>query len=315
MNVDTPNRSRPGGDQPHVVIPYGYADHEFARRLAGALRRERVTPWVDDVDMSAGVILINRISRSVRPVNFVVPVISAASVTSNWVQRDLKAVIAMEFSARPVRVLLARIDSTALPDYLKSHSYLDFHGRGWKQAYGDLTAIVFKRGASPRPAMPQTPEFELPHTIRRPQPAAEKKAETKLVFVSYDYENDGNYKDILMTWATSPDFPRLSANEQAVTYPVDSAEAEPLKRVVYGRIKAATAFLCVVGEKTSTNAWVEWEIKTAIDLGKRMVVVRINRDCVVPDVLSEVGPTCAMSFTFEAIRRAVDEAYGVASPE
>ena len=54
---------------------------------------------------------------------------------------------------------------------------------------------------------------------------------------------------------------------------------------------------------------------TGFDLGKRMVVVRISRDCVVPDALSEVGPTCAMSFTFEAIKRAVGEAYGVVSEE
>jgi hypothetical protein len=100
-----------------------------------------------------------------------------------------------------------------------------------------------------------------------------------------------------------------------VTYPVDSDEAEPLKHVVYGKIKAATAFLCVVGDRTSASAWADWEIKTAIELEKRMVVVRINRDCVVPDVLSEVGPTCAMSFTFEGIKRAVDEAYGIVSQE
>jgi hypothetical protein len=71
----------------------------------------------------------------------------------------------------------------------------------------------------------------------------------------------------------------------------------------------------VVGDKTSASAWVDWEIRTAIELEKRMVVVRINRDCVVPDVLSEVGPTCAMSFTFEAIKRAVGEAYGVVAEE
>jgi len=175
--------------------------------------------------------------------------------------------------------------------------------------------VILKPNAGPRPTLWATPEFELPHAIRRPQPAAEKKAETKLIFVSYDYENDGNHRDILVTWSQSPDFPRLSVNDQPVTYPVDSDEAEPLKRVVYGKIKAATAFLCVVGDKTSASAWVEWEIKTAIELEKRMVVVRIDRDCVVPDVLSEVGPTCAMSFTFEAIKRAVGEAYGVVAEE
>jgi hypothetical protein len=314
MSPGTPSRTRSGGDQPHIVIPHNYADHDFSRKLAGALRREGVSPWVEEVDMSAGVILVNRIAHAVRPVDFVIPLISAASLKWRWVEQELKAVAAREFNRRRVRVLPARIDGTALPDYLASQPYVDFHARGWKQAYEDLRAVVQQR-TSPRPATLPTPEFELPHAIRRPQPAVAKKAEAKLVFVSYDCENDGYYKDVLLTWAKSPDFPRLSVNDQPVTYPVDSDGAEPLKHVVYGKIKAATAFLLVVGEKTSASAWTDWETKTAIELDKRMIVVSINRDCVAPDVLSEVYPTCALSFTFEGIKRAIDEAYGVIAEE
>ena len=314
MSVQTPNHARSGGNQPHLVIAYTYADNEFARKLAGALRREGVSPWIDEVDMSVGVILVNRMAHAVRPIDFIIPVISASSVTAGWVRNELKTIANRESRPRPVRVLPARVDSTVLPDHLRTQSYIDFHAHGWKRAFEDLK-VILRPNAVPRPTMRPTPEFELPHAIRRPQPVAEKKAETKLVFVSYDYENDGNHRDILVTWSQSPDFPRLSVNDQPVTYPVDSDEAEPLKHVVHGKIKTATAFLCVVGDKTSASAWVEWEIKTAIELEKRMVVVRINRDCVVPDVLSEVGPTCAMSFTFEAIKRAVGEAYGVVAEE
>jgi hypothetical protein len=313
MSVQTPNHTR-SGNQPHIVIAFSYTDHDFARRLAGALRREGVSPWIDEVDMSVGVILVNRVAHAVRPIDFIIPVISASSVTAGWVRNDLKTIANRESRSRPVRVLPARIDSTVLPDHLRTQSYIDFHANGWKKALDDL-AVILKPSAIPRPALRPAPEFELPHPIRRPQPAAARKTEAKLVFVSYDYENDGNYKDLLVTWSQSPDFPRLSVNDQPVTFPVDGDEAEPLKHVVLGKIKAATAFLCVIGEKTSASAWVDWEIKTAIELEKRMVVARINRDCVVPDVLSEVGPTCAMSFTFEGIKRAVDEAYGVVAQE
>ena len=313
--MDAGNHTRTAGNQPHIVIPYSYADHEMARKLAGALRRERVTPWIDDVDMSAGVILINRIARAARPVDFVVPVISAASVAADWVRHDLKTIITMESNVRPVRVLLARVDSTSLPDYLKSQSCLDFHGRGWNQALADLTAIVFRRGAGPKPPLRPKPEFALPHALRRPQPAAEKKPARKVVFVSYDYENDGHYKDILLTWSNAPDFPQLRFNDQPITTPVDGEEAQLVKRMISAKIDAATGFLCVVGPKTCANPWVDWEIKAAIDREKRMIVARVNRDCAVPDALSEVGPTCALSFTFEGIKRAVGEAYGVVAEE
>jgi len=310
MNPWPAGVARPTGNQPHIVIPFNYADHDFARRLAGALRRDGVSPWVDEIDMSAGALLVNRIAQAVRPVDFVVPLISASSLAWRWVKQELSAVTARGRA----KVLPARIDGSALPDELASRPYIDFHGRGWKQAYDDLKAVVQQR-ASPRPDVRATSGFDLPHPLRRTQPVKEKASRAKLLFVSYDYENDGYYKDVLLTWSKSPDFPRLIVNDQPVSVPVDSVEAEPLKRLIETKIKAATGFLCVVGAKTSMSSWVGWEIKTAIDLDKRMVVVRTSRDSVAPEVLSEIGATCALSFTFEGIKRAVDEAYGVVAAE
>jgi hypothetical protein len=314
LNLDTPNRTRSGGNQPHIVIAYNYADNEFARKLAGALRRDGVSPWIDEVDMSAGAILTNRVSAAVRPIDFIIPVISTASLKWRWVKQELSAVTARDFNGRRVRVLPARIDGSALPVHLASQPYVDFHGGGWNQAYEDLKAVLQQR-SSPRPEMRPKQGIELPRATGRAQPAAEKKAGAKVVFVSYDYESDAYYKDLLLTWAKSPDFPRLSFNEQPPDVAVDSAAAEPIKSLIQGKIKAATGFLCVVGPNTNANSWVEWEIRSAIEMDRRMVVVRISRDCVAPEVLSEVGPTCALSFTFEGIKRAIDEAYGVVAEE
>jgi hypothetical protein len=314
MSMDAANRTRTGGNQPHIVIAYNYADNEFARKLAGALRRDGVSPWIDEVDMTAGVILTNRMSSAVRPIDFIVPIISAASLKWRWVQQELSAVTMRDFNGRRARVLPARVDGSALPDFLVSQPYVDFHGRGWKQAYEDLKAVLQQR-TSPRPEMRPTQGFQLPHAIRQKQPASEKAPRGKSVFVSYDYENDGYYKDLLVIWSQSPDFFHLSINDQPPVAAVDSEAAESLKRLIQAKIKAATAFLSVVGANTSASGWVEWEIKTAIELDKRMVVVRINRDCVAPVALSEVGPTCALSFTFEGIKRAIDEAYGVAAEQ
>jgi hypothetical protein len=297
-----------------VVIPYNYADNQFARKLAGSLRRDGVSSWVDEVDMSAGVLLVSRVSHAVRPVDFVVPLISVASLRWRWVQQELRAVTARDFNGRRVRVLLARIDGVSLPDYLASQPYVDFHGRGWQQAYEDLKAVVQQR-TNPRPETRALSDYELPHAIRKPQPAAEKKTGRKLVYVSYDNENDGYYKDVLLTWANSPDFPRLTVNDQAIVHSPDNQESEPLRRVIQDKIRAATAFLCVIGENSSSSAWTNWELKQAIEQDKRLIVVRIDRDFVAPEVLSELYPTCALSFTFEGIKRAIDEAYGVISQE
>ncbi|MCX6843910.1 MAG: toll/interleukin-1 receptor domain-containing protein [candidate division WOR-3 bacterium] len=313
MSMEFPNVPRRAGDQPHVVIPYSFVDREFAGRLAGTLRRDGVSPWIDEVDMSAGVSLTTRILKATRPIDFVIPIISATSVRSGWVQRELEPIMTKELAGRVV-VFPARVDGCPLAAFLNRRPFADFHGLGWNRAYESVKVRVQRRAVT-EPAHP-------PPAVRPPPAAPRVSAAdelappgTKRIFLSYDHENDGNLKDVLVTWSKQPGFAHFSLYEQPVTVPVDSGAAEPLKRAIAERIGAASGFLCVVGTKTFGNPWVEWEIKKADELGKRMVAVRVNRDCTVPEVLSDVAATCAMSFTFEGIRKAIDEAYGGCSLE
>lgn len=165
MRSRTPNLTKSEGYQPHVVIPYNYADHEFASKLTAALRHDRITPWIDDVDMSAGVLLVSRITQAVRPVDCIVPVISTVSVGSGWVTHDLGVIMTRSFCGRRVRVLPARIDDCALPDLLASRPYFDFHRNGWSVAYDDLLVAVHQRTA-PNVAPVAPASFRLPRPAR-----------------------------------------------------------------------------------------------------------------------------------------------------
>ena len=165
MRMDAANRTRMGGNQPHIVIPHSYADNEFAHKLAGALRHDRITPWIDDVDMSAEAFLVSRILQAARPVDCVVPAISAASVASNWVQHDLLTMMTRSFGERRFRVLPARIDDCALPDFLASQPYFDFLRYGWSAAYDELLIAVHKH-MSAKPTTSAQPGFRLPRPAR-----------------------------------------------------------------------------------------------------------------------------------------------------
>lgn len=165
MRIDATDLTRTGGNQPHIVIPYNYADHEFAHKLAGAFRHDRVTPWIEDIDMSAGAFLVNRILQAARPVDCVVPAISAASVAANWIQHDLRTIIARSSGERRVRVLPARIDDSALPNFLTSQPYYDFRRYGWSAAYDELVIAIHKH-MSAKPATAAPPGFRLPRPAR-----------------------------------------------------------------------------------------------------------------------------------------------------
>jgi len=148
---DTQACTPAGGTQPHIIIPHSPADRGFASRLTVALRQDRITPWIDVVDMSAGVFLVEWIANAVRPVDCVIPVISTASVWSNWVQQELKAVITGSLGGRRTMVLPARIDDSGWPDCIACRPHLDFVRKGWDSGYEELLVTVQLSIGGPRP--------------------------------------------------------------------------------------------------------------------------------------------------------------------
>lgn len=131
---------------------------------------------------------------------------------------------------------------------------------------------------------------------------------TKKIFVSYDYTNDRDYKNLLLAWSRNTEFD-FYIDDQSVDVSVDSVNAAAIKRVISARIGEATGFLCIVGKSTYRSGWVRWEIDKAKELRKRLIAVKINKDCTTPNELFNSGAAWALSYNFEAIKNAVDEAY------
>lgn len=129
----------------------------------------------------------------------------------------------------------------------------------------------------------------------------------KKVFVSYDYDNDKHYKNLLLAWDGNKLFD-FSIHDHSADISINSTNAGAIKSVLSRYINEATYFLVIVGAKTYKSAWVKWEIEKAIELKKRIVAVKTDRENTSPDALLGVGATWAMSFTYEAISKAIDNA-------
>jgi len=92
----------------------------------------------------------------------------------------------------------------------------------------------------------------------------------KKVFVSYDYDNDKHYKNLLLAWDANKQFD-FYLYDQSVDVSVNSTDAAAIKRVISARINASTYFLCIVGKRTHKSGWVAWEIDKAVELGKKLL--------------------------------------------
>ena len=126
------------------------------------------------------------------------------------------------------------------------------------------------------------------------------------VFISFDYENDRHYKNLLVAWDKNKHFD-FGFHDGSVTVPVDSENAGPIRRVISGRIATCPRFLCIVGEQTHKSDWVAWEIDKAIELKRVLIAVKTDRSNKSPANLLNAGATWALSFTFDAIKKALDE--------
>jgi len=129
----------------------------------------------------------------------------------------------------------------------------------------------------------------------------------KKVFVSYDYDNDKHYKNLLLAWDANRLFD-FSIHDHSADVSINSINASAIKSVISRYINEATYFLVIVGPKTYKSQWVKWEILKAIELRKRIIAVKTDRENISPDELYNIGASWAMSFSYLSITNAIDNA-------
>ncbi|MDH3927368.1 MAG: TIR domain-containing protein, partial [Deltaproteobacteria bacterium] len=61
----------------------------------------------------------------------------------------------------------------------------------------------------------------------------------------------------------------------------------------------------LVGRYSHKSRWVDWEIKTAMELKKKVVAVQVEKNVTTPNALYGVGTSWALSFDFDVIKKAL----------
>lgn len=125
------------------------------------------------------------------------------------------------------------------------------------------------------------------------------------VFIGYDYDNDKTAKDRLLGWDTEKEYD-FSSYDRSFDVAVDSEDAAVLKQDLAARIGDSGIFLCIVGEETYHNAWIEWEIRKAIELKKKLVAAKIDSTNNSPAAIQGVGASWSTMFSFDAVKKAMN---------
>jgi hypothetical protein len=136
-----------------VFLSYSHADKPLAIALRDGLACRGCRVWVDEGELRIGDSLVQRISEALDRVDFVVVLVSEASVGSDWCRKEVSLSMTGEINRQGVTVLPLRIDDTPMPETLKDKLYLDVSRDDVAQAVDDLLRDI-DRHLHPSPPLP-----------------------------------------------------------------------------------------------------------------------------------------------------------------
>ena len=126
------------------------------------------------------------------------------------------------------------------------------------------------------------------------------------IFVSYDYSNDRQYKNMLKAWDANKVFD-LNFYDTSADVSIKSHDEGVIKRAISAKINSSDIVLCLIGSQSHKSKWVKWEIGKACELKKPIVAVKIEPTFKSPDEIKNVGARWALAFDFEPIKKAIEE--------
>jgi len=96
------------------------------------------------------------------------------------------------------------------------------------------------------------------------------------VFISYDHSEDAHYKRLLEAWNKNEKF-KFEFDNRSPGVAIESKEGAVIKASLTKMMKKADYLLVIVGQKTHSSKWVNWEIERALGPGRQSQAGR-NQD-------------------------------------
>lgn len=130
----------------------------------------------------------------------------------------------------------------------------------------------------------------------------------KKMFISYHSDTEGtNHKQLLVAWSKNDNgYFDINFDDTSVGVSINSTDAAYIKTVIKNKMADSSVILFLVGKNTHNSDWCKWEIDKAVELGKEIVAVKIKSNYTTPLNLYGIGAKWAMSFNYEAIKKAID---------
>lgn len=109
----------------NVFISHSHKDKVVARTLARKLNQYGIYTWIDEAEIKIGDSLIEKIRDGLDKVDYLIALISADSVESEWVKKELDIAMNREIESKRVVVIPILTGKCEIPGFLKGKLYAD----------------------------------------------------------------------------------------------------------------------------------------------------------------------------------------------
>jgi hypothetical protein len=157
------------GSQASIFISYSHEDKELARALAAALETCGLRVWIDEGELKVGDSLIERIATAIAEIDFFLALVSEASRSSRWCQKELALAVTGELGREGVRVLPIRVAGAEMPHALADVFYLSLDNANVDELADKIAAAVPQHQAEQRERAAKRQEAA--RTAKRPPQA------------------------------------------------------------------------------------------------------------------------------------------------
>lgn len=139
------------------------------------------------------------------------------------------------------------------------------------------------------------------------------------IFVSFDFDHDRQNKYTLNMWDGNDNID-FEFNDGS-TREIQSWDISRVKAAITTKIRQSDAILVLIGEYADSchkdrmeigyRNWQYFEIAKALEAGKKIIAVKLEKGNKTPNLLYGVGASWAMSFSLDSIKAAIHRAkYG-----
>lgn len=136
-------------DQAKVFLSHSSDDKVLARRLAKDLGEAGFDVWLDQWVIGVGDEIEELVERGVDEADVVIVLLTAASVKSNWVEREWRRKFEQETRRQRVALIPVRGESCEIPDFLAQRSHADIIGGSYPLGLRHLIDLLRHYTGSP----------------------------------------------------------------------------------------------------------------------------------------------------------------------